>query len=204
MLRIVPGGDTVSNTGAVWCTALSILLVGCSRDDKPTPPPAAGTQAEMVLAGAAVMIGAGDIAVCGSSGDERTARLVDSVLTADSAFKVISAVFTLGDNAYRSGSSNLSNYFTRCFAPSWGAPGIKKLIEDNGISQDEYKAFVDIVGTENADLALSIINEKLDDTERERQILRCLLDGNSNKHIARVLEITETASKEWPPSSKKF
>jgi hypothetical protein len=115
---------------------LASLIVACSGDDRPTPPPAAGTQSELALAGAAVMIGAGDIAVCGSSGDERTARLVDSVLTADSAFKVISAVFTLGDNAYRSGSSNLRNYFTRCFDPSWGAPGIKKLIHPSPGNHD--------------------------------------------------------------------
>ena len=34
-------------------------------------------------------------------------------------------------------------------------------------------------------------NDQANLTDRERQILRCLLDGHSNKHIARVLDITE-------------
>ena len=34
-------------------------------------------------------------------------------------------------------------------------------------------------------------NDQANLTARERQILRCLLDGHSNKHIARVLDITE-------------
>jgi hypothetical protein len=65
------------------------------------------------------MIGAGDIGVCGSPGDERTALLVDSVLKADSAAGVETGVFTLGDNAYPAG---LDRDFVRCFAPSWGDP----------------------------------------------------------------------------------
>ena len=136
MLRIAPGGDTASSIRAVWCIVLSGLVIACSRDDKPTPPPAEVTPPEIPLAGAVVMIGAGDIAVCGSNGDERTARLVDSVLIADSAAKIVSAVFTLGDNAYRSGSSNLSNYFPRCFTPSWGAPRIMELIHPSPGNHD--------------------------------------------------------------------
>ena len=99
----------------VWCTALSILIVACSRDDKPTPPPAEVTPPEIALAGAVVMIGAGDIAVCGSSGDERTARLVDSVLIADSVAKIVSAVFTLGDNAYPVGVEQPQQLFSALF-----------------------------------------------------------------------------------------
>jgi hypothetical protein len=66
------------------------------------------------------MIGAGDIAVCGTSGDEATGRIVDSVLVADSAAKVHTEVFTLGDNAYPSGPGGVDNDFPRCFSPSWG------------------------------------------------------------------------------------
>jgi hypothetical protein len=69
--------------------------------------------------GAAVMIGAGDIGVCGTRGDELTAQLVDSVLAADSAAGVPKAVFTLGDNAYPAG---LDRDFVRCFTSSWGDP----------------------------------------------------------------------------------
>ena len=60
----------------------------------------------MALTGASVLIGAGDIASCSSTGDESTAKLVDSVLRADSAAKVHDEVFTLGDNAYPSGSAS--------------------------------------------------------------------------------------------------
>jgi len=74
------------------------------------------------------MIGAGDIAVCGTSGDEATGRIVDSVLAADSAAKVHSEVFTLGDNAYPSGSGGVDNDFPRCFSPSWGRRRIMNVI----------------------------------------------------------------------------
>ncbi|MGH7583290.1 MAG: metallophosphoesterase family protein [Gemmatimonadales bacterium] len=69
------------------------------------------------MTGASVMIGVGDIAVCGTNGDEGTARIVDSVLRADSVAKVKDAVFTLGDNAYPDGSAS---DFALCFTPSWG------------------------------------------------------------------------------------
>jgi acid phosphatase type 7 len=74
------------------------------------------------------MIGAGDIAVCGTSGDEATGKIVDSVLAADSAIKVHSEVFTLGDNAYPSGSGGVDNDFPRCFSPSWGSTRIMNVI----------------------------------------------------------------------------
>jgi acid phosphatase type 7 len=74
------------------------------------------------------MIGAGDIAVCGTSGDEATGQIVDSVLAADSVAGVHSEVFTLGDNAYPSGPGGVDNDFPRCFSPSWGRERIMKVI----------------------------------------------------------------------------
>ena len=74
------------------------------------------------------MIGAGDIAVCGSSGDEATGRIVDSVVKADSAAGVEIVVATIGDNAYPSGSQGVVNDFPRCFSRSWGSPRIMRLI----------------------------------------------------------------------------
>ena len=64
-----------------------------------------------------VLIGAGDIGRCGTSGAAATAALVDSVLRADSAANIDGHVFTLGDNAYPDGSDR---DFARCFAPTWG------------------------------------------------------------------------------------
>jgi hypothetical protein len=55
-----------------------------------------------------VLVGAGDIASCSSSGDEATANLLDSIS---------GTVFTLGDNAYENGSVP---EFANCYGPSWG------------------------------------------------------------------------------------
>ena len=55
-----------------------------------------------------VIVGAGDIASCSSTGDEATATLLDNIS---------GTVFTLGDNAYTNGTAS---EFTNCYAPSWG------------------------------------------------------------------------------------
>ena len=55
-----------------------------------------------------VLVGAGDIASCGSSGSERTARLLDDIP---------GTVFTVGDNAYL--SKKVRNPFP-CYDQSWG------------------------------------------------------------------------------------
>ena len=59
-------------------------------------------------AGSAVLVGAGDIADCGSPGDAATASLVKSIG---------GTVFTLGDNAYTDGTAK---EFTNCYGPTWG------------------------------------------------------------------------------------
>ncbi|HSV66044.1 MAG TPA: metallophosphoesterase [Mycobacteriales bacterium] len=55
-----------------------------------------------------VLVGAGDIAGCGSPGDEATATLLDGIS---------GTVYTTGDNAYPNGSS--SDY-ADCYNPTWG------------------------------------------------------------------------------------
>ena len=96
---------------------LALVATGCKPPVQTTPPAADAPAAVVALTGASVLIGAGDIASCSSSGDESTARLVDSVLRTNSAAKVHDEVLTLGDNAYPSGSTA---DFERCFTPSWG------------------------------------------------------------------------------------
>jgi hypothetical protein len=54
------------------------------------------------------LVGAGDIASCASSGDEATALLLDGIA---------GTVFTVGDNAYESGTST---EFSDCYGPTWG------------------------------------------------------------------------------------
>ncbi len=55
-----------------------------------------------------VLVGAGDIASCSSTGDEATANLLDGVA---------GTVFTAGDNAYENGSD--ADY-ANCYNPTWG------------------------------------------------------------------------------------
>src|SRR5712671_557036 len=118
-----------------FVVALSALVLACSRDEPPTPPP--GKPAiEVAMPGAPVMIAAGDIAVCGVNGDEETAHIVDSLLTANTVAKVQSAVVTIGDNAYPSGSSGVENDFPRCFSPSWGSPRIMSVIHPSPGNHD--------------------------------------------------------------------
>ena len=61
-----------------------------------------------VLAGDPVIVGAGDIANCGTTTDTATGRILDTVG---------GTVFTLGDNAYSSGTAS---EFKNCYGPTWG------------------------------------------------------------------------------------
>jgi acid phosphatase type 7 len=56
----------------------------------------------------AVLAGAGDIAICGNSGSEQTAQLLDGIA---------GQVVTFGDNSNESGTAA---QFADCFAPTWG------------------------------------------------------------------------------------
>jgi hypothetical protein len=55
-----------------------------------------------------VLVGAGDIAGCGSQKDAETADLLDSIA---------GTVFTLGDNVYPDGTAK---QFAECYDPTWG------------------------------------------------------------------------------------
>ncbi|HUQ43240.1 MAG TPA: metallophosphoesterase [Candidatus Limnocylindria bacterium] len=61
----------------------------------------------------AVLVGAGDIASCSSSGDEATAAVLATVS---------GTVFTLGDNVYDNGTPT---EYANCYGPSWGVASIK-------------------------------------------------------------------------------
>jgi hypothetical protein len=79
-------------------------MAGCGGAvTSPTPPIAftgSGTTA--------VLVGAGDIALCGSEATEATARLLDGLP---------GTVITVGDNAYPSGGTN---DFRDCYDSTWG------------------------------------------------------------------------------------
>jgi len=79
-------------------------------------PPLVSAQSQTSDEGAidtAVLVGAGDIANCGSEGDELTASLLDSILAANED----AVVFTLGDNVYERGTEE---NFAKCYDPTWG------------------------------------------------------------------------------------
>ncbi|HYH52053.1 MAG TPA: metallophosphoesterase [Acidimicrobiia bacterium] len=88
-----------------------------------------------------VFVGAGDIAHCGSPGDEATAALVEAIP---------GTVFTAGDNAYTNGTTQ---EFTKCYDSSWGrfkprtmpAPGNHEYQRDRNAT-GYYKYFGDVAG----------------------------------------------------------
>jgi len=76
-----------------------------SRHVTPNPAPTPGD---------AVLVGAGDITSCAQDNDDRTAALLDSVVSSAPGEAV---VFTAGDNAYEYGT--LEEY-EQCYEPTWG------------------------------------------------------------------------------------
>lgn len=104
-------------TAPTVATGALLIAISCKPRVDLTPAPAEASAELAALTGASVMIGAGDIGSCSSNGDEQTARLVDSVLRADSAADVDDVVFTLGDNAYPNANDR---DFANCFRTSWG------------------------------------------------------------------------------------
>jgi hypothetical protein len=102
-----PAVATVSQTGLVTgvgagATTISATTGGttgtASITVTTTPPPS----------GDPVLVGAGDIASCSSSGDEATANLLDGIA---------GTVFLLGDNVYDSGTAT---EYANCYDPTWG------------------------------------------------------------------------------------
>jgi hypothetical protein len=85
----------------------------------------------------AVLVGAGDIAECTSSADAATAALVRSIP---------GTVFTLGDNAYGSGSAK---QFANCFGPTWGRfkSRIRPAIGNHEYETKGASAYFDYFGT---------------------------------------------------------
>jgi hypothetical protein len=94
--RPAPNTALPTHTALPTPTALAVL---------PTPPPNSPT---VVISNDPVLIGAGDIAVCGAKGDEATAALLEARE---------GIIFTLGDNVYPNGTPQ---EFQECYDPSWG------------------------------------------------------------------------------------
>lgn len=87
--------------------ALLLVSVGCGNSGNgpvPTGPPPAPPPQQTT----GVLVGAGDIAMCGSHGTEGTADLIDLI---------DGTVFTAGDNAYFQGTAT---QYRQCYDPTWG------------------------------------------------------------------------------------
>src|SRR5688572_7655280 len=97
--------------GRVRIPALTVVLVlaTCTEERSPFGPRSWTTPTgDVMTTPPALLVGAGDIAVCGQSFDEQTASLLDGIA---------GTVFTAGDNAYDRGSDS---EFQNCYGPSWG------------------------------------------------------------------------------------
>ncbi len=92
LVRGVAAGTATITASAGGVTGASAVTV-TSAPPPPTDP---------------VLVGAGDIASCSSTGDEATATLLDNIA---------GTVVTLGDNVYDSGTAT---EYTNCYGPSWG------------------------------------------------------------------------------------
>ncbi len=99
-VAIVNGSGLVTGkaSGAAAITATSEGQRGTAEVTVTARPPGRGE----------VLVGAGDIADCGSSGAEATAALLDAIP---------GTVFTAGDNAYSSGTAS---EYANCYDPTWG------------------------------------------------------------------------------------
>jgi len=86
----------------------SLLLVaaGCGGDSGSRPVPTSPPPTTFVSSG--VLVGAGDIAMCGAPATAGTADLLDLV---------DGTVFTAGDNAYFQGTAA---QYQQCYEPTWG------------------------------------------------------------------------------------
>ena len=91
----------LTTLGVIAVGVAIVTLVSCGGGDGVAP---SGT----TTLGTATLVGAGDIADCGSPGAEATAALLDSIP---------GTVFTTGDNAYEDGTAA---EFQDCYDPTWG------------------------------------------------------------------------------------
>ena len=108
---VLSGSATVNAVGGVAAYAdLSISKTGNGyRLTAAATGLTGGTSSSFnITSVSTVLVGAGDIADCSSTGDEATANLLNNIS---------GTVFTAGDNAYPDGTTT---DFSQCYQPSWG------------------------------------------------------------------------------------
>ena len=104
---VILGAVLSGRPSAVGATPVPTVSPAASITTGPSPSPSAAP-ASAPTSPTVVLVGAGDIADCGSTHDEATAALVETLP---------GIVFTAGDNAYETGSAA---EYRKCYDPSWG------------------------------------------------------------------------------------
>ncbi|HEX7122534.1 MAG TPA: Ig-like domain-containing protein [Gemmatimonadaceae bacterium] len=121
------------------CLALAAAGLLACQDEDPTGPPSLSSAAEStaLAAGSVVLVGAGNIARCGSSHDEATAQLLE---------KIPGTIFTTGDNVYSDGSYS---EFRNCFGSSWGRfkDRIRPAVGDTEYDQQDASGYFAYFGS---------------------------------------------------------
>ena len=90
---------------------VATTAIACGKSsDRPGPGPGPGPTGPppVLIQSTGILIGAGDIAACGSEGTEGTAALLDLL---------DGTIFTAGDNAYFQGTAA---QYQNCYEPTWG------------------------------------------------------------------------------------
>jgi lipopolysaccharide/colanic/teichoic acid biosynthesis glycosyltransferase len=103
--EMTPARAVLSGTPRSLLLALAVVLVAACSEGSTPPEPLTDWLRDPTQP---LLVGAGDIASCTSSGDEATALLLDNIP---------GTVFTTGDNVYPNGATT---EFAECYAPSWG------------------------------------------------------------------------------------
>jgi len=112
-VMVADGNDglTFSSRQGSYPPQLVVTTGGTSSTPVPTLPPptvVVPTPTTPPSTNSVTLVGAGDISSCGNNNDEATAKLLDAIP---------GTVFTVGDNAYPSGTTA---EFNDCYNPTWG------------------------------------------------------------------------------------
>ena len=107
VLLRTPASPPTPTSAAPTATATATRTPVAAATDGPSPGPSPTAIPTVTL------VGAGDIASCGSDGDSITANLLEGI---------DGTVFTLGDDAYNNGTAR---EFSDCYGPTWGRASIK-------------------------------------------------------------------------------